>query len=129
MNTKLCVQTLSSSTATGIDFCRKIGVAEFTESEATAEFLRVCDMIFDLLNTKPFGKGKHAALSKHNKEVWSSVIKSANEYLLSLKIYNKTQLVPLYQTKYGTCVKGLLTSLASVKNIMDDMEKGEIELQ
>ncbi len=128
MNTKLCVQTLSSSTATGIDFCRKIGLREFVGSEATVEFLRVCDMIFDLLNTKPFGKGKQTALSKHNKKSWTSVIHSTSEYLMKLKVYEGNQFIPLFQTKYGTCIKGLFTCLASVKSILKDMKKDDFKL-
>lgn len=111
MNTKLCVQTLSSSTACAIDFCRKIGLTEFIGSEATAEFLRVCDMVFDILNTKPYGTGKHTPLSMYNKDHWLSIITSSKQYFMGLKIFDASQMIPLYQTKFGTCVKGLITSL------------------
>ncbi len=128
MNTKLCVQTLSSSTATGIDFCRKIGLPEFNGSEATTEFLRVCDMVFDLLNTKPYGKGKQEPLSLYNKDNWSTIVNSAKQYFMKLQIFHASQLVPLYQTKFGTCVNGLISSLTSVQNIMNEMENGEVKL-
>lgn len=128
MNTKLCVQTLSCSTATGIDFCRKIGLSDFNGSEATVEFIRVCDMVFDILNTKPFGKGKQTALSKHNRDHWTSVIHSASDYLMKLKVYEASRFVPLYDTKYGTCIKGLITCLASVNCIMNEMETGQVHL-
>jgi len=79
------VQLLSTSTATGIDFCRKIGLEEFMGSEATTEVLRVCDMVFDILNTKPYGKGKQTPLSMYTKDNWSSLIKSAKQYFMVLK--------------------------------------------
>lgn len=128
MSTKLCVQTLSSSTASGIDFCRKIGIDEFEGSEATTEFLRVVDMIFDTLNTRPYGKGSKTPLSKQNKDCWKSIIASSIDYLVALKLHDGSNFTPLYATKFGTCIKGLVAALTSVQNIMDEILSGNISL-
>lgn len=129
MNTKLCVQVLSESTACGIDFCRVIGIEGFENSEATVEFFRVNDEVFDLLNSRPLGEGKRAPCSDFNKIRWSSIIASAIEYYLSLAIARNHELIPIYKTKNGTFVKGIISCLRSLQLIMGEVEKGKLYLK
>ena len=59
MKVSLAAQTLSSSVATAIDYLRdEMRLPDFTGSEATTEFIRIIDRIFDMLNSRnPFAKG------------------------------------------------------------------------
>jgi len=128
MNVKLCVQVLSNGTATGIDFCRKIGIPGFDGSEATTEFLRINNYTFDLLNTRPFGEGSKAALTKADRQRCKIMIESTKSYYIGLQIQRGEKCTPIYKTKYGTFVKGIITALSSVDRILEKMESGEIDL-
>lgn len=129
MNVKLCVQVLSNRTATGIDFCRKIGMDGFEGSEATTEFLRINNYTFDLLNTRPFGQECNEPLSAKNELKWSSLIHSAKEYYSGLQIRVGKKLVPVHQSKNGTFVRGIITALSSIECIMKTIVGKETVLQ
>lgn len=69
MNVKLAAQTLSSSVANAIDFLRVSENEKFQNSEATTEYIRTVDRIFDVLNAKsPLGKGFKSPLRISNKD-------------------------------------------------------------
>lgn len=71
MNVRLAAQVLSSSVADAIDFLRNSGNAKFVGSEATIEFIRLIDRLFDTMNSKsPFGTYFKSPLTVHNKDVW-----------------------------------------------------------
>ena len=59
MNVSLAPQTLSSSVANAIDFLQdEVVLDEFVGSEATSDFIRRIDILFDLLNSQnPHAKG------------------------------------------------------------------------
>lgn len=48
MNVRLAVQVLSSSVAYAIEFLSSSGNSDFCGSEATVEYLRYLDRIFDV---------------------------------------------------------------------------------
>jgi len=52
MNVRLAVQIISSSVADAIDFLRKAGNQDFINSEATTEFIRIFDRLFDITNVR-----------------------------------------------------------------------------
>uniref|UniRef100_A0A1B0CV85 Transposable element P transposase-like GTP-binding insertion domain-containing protein n=1 Tax=Lutzomyia longipalpis TaxID=7200 RepID=A0A1B0CV85_LUTLO len=52
MNVGLAVQLLSRSVANAINACRNLGYPEFIGSEATEEFIRWLNDIFDVLNSR-----------------------------------------------------------------------------
>lgn len=52
MKVKLAAQTLSESVAVAIDFCREKGLPDFEGSEATTDFLRKINDLFDILNSR-----------------------------------------------------------------------------
>lgn len=55
MNVRLASQLLSSSVADANDFLRETGNLTFTGSQATVEYIKILDRIFDLMNCKdPF---------------------------------------------------------------------------
>lgn len=50
---RLAVQTLSSSVADALDFCEyKLKLPQFQGAHATAEFIRIFDRLFDILNSR-----------------------------------------------------------------------------
>ena len=59
MKVNLAAQTLSSSVADALQFCRDdLGLASFAECGATVRFIRIIDRIFDLMNScNPLAKG------------------------------------------------------------------------
>ena len=68
MHVNLAVQTLSNSVADAIDFLHdELAHSKFQGSEATIEFIRKTDIMFDLLNSKnPFLKGTKAPVTLTN---------------------------------------------------------------
>lgn len=129
MNVKLCVQLLSNKVATAIDACRKMQIDGFEDSEATTEFIRVTNMTFDMLNSRPYAKGPRAPLSMKNKVYWESFIVSAIKYFTELTVIEKGEFVPLYKTQSGTFVRGLVTALTTIQQIMERIETRDIELE
>lgn len=60
MKVKLAVQLFSSSVADALEYCNKdLKLREFLESEATSNFCRIVDQLFDIFNTRN-------SLSKNN---------------------------------------------------------------
>lgn len=54
MNVRIAAETLSNSTATSMEFLNKVMKNEkFLHSEATVQYIRVIDKLFDIMNTKP----------------------------------------------------------------------------
>ncbi len=59
---------------------------EFRRSEATVEFLRVFNDLFDHFNSSnPLGKGMRAPLTNHNYSLWRPFLEAAYAYISSLK--------------------------------------------
>ncbi len=75
MKVNLAAQTLSSSVADAIEYCTNtLKLPQFQGSEATVQFIRTFDHLFDVLNShNPCAKGYKAALRKSNKETWEAI--------------------------------------------------------
>jgi len=138
MKTRLAVQALSNSVKVALDVCRKLNMDGFEDSEATAEFLEICDKLFDLLNSTPKAKGsrsplRHEALElteKSSRESWKTFLQKSKRYLLQLKCYTeKGELVHVHTTTRGTFVKGLVTTITSLEFLMDDMSQEKVQLK
>ena len=83
---KLAAQVLSSSVANAIEFLREVGVEEFSGSEATVEFIRNVDRLFDFLNSRnPFNKGFKSPIFKNNIDFLEKEMLKLLEYLFVLK--------------------------------------------
>ncbi|CAL8110368.1 unnamed protein product [Orchesella dallaii] len=107
MKTRLCAQGLSHSVATAINFCRKINVDWFKDSEATCEFLDTCDKLFNIFNSRPRNRIENSIEN------------------LEFRDLDK----PIYQAGKRTFVKGLITSITSLQMIIVDTEDGKIILE
>ncbi|KAL3240150.1 hypothetical protein MRX96_047979 [Rhipicephalus microplus] len=87
MKVRLAVQTLSSSVADALDFCEyKLKLPQFQGAHATAEFIRIFDRLFDILNSRnPLARSFKAPLRQQNAASWKSFFHEAEEYIRGLK--------------------------------------------
>lgn len=110
MKVCLATQTISRSVADAIDFCREdLQLKEFEGSEATTEFLRIFDSLFDTMNSRnPFAKGFKAPLSKNNFQEWSSLYSSSITYIRSLQLKDGT---PILSSRLKTGFLGFLCAI------------------
>lgn len=124
MNVSLAAQTLSSSVADSIDYCREVlQMPQFQGSEGTVKFIRAIDVMFDFLNSRnPFGKGFKAPLSKHNEHVWRPRINNLLDYLSQLQSYER---ISIFKTKRRTGFLGLFSACHAVMNLYDEHVKPE----
>ncbi|KAL3176214.1 hypothetical protein MRX96_010534 [Rhipicephalus microplus] len=83
MKVNLAVQTLSTSVADAIDFCREdLQLPQFKNSEGTVKFIRMFDKLFDFLNSRnPVANGFKAPLRPSNKGTWMNFFEEVKEYI------------------------------------------------
>lgn len=118
MNVKLAVQVLSSSVADAIDYLKSIGHPSFAGSEATVEYLRYLDRLFDILNAKnPIGKGFKSPLRLNNKHVWTQVFEETRHYLTELKVDGQN----IMTHRRKTPVLGLIIDTYSFAKLATDL--------
>ena len=86
MKVHLAVQLFSNSVANALDYCRDIlKLPQFKGSEATSEFLRIINDIFDVLNSRfPNRLGSKAPMSLKNKDNWMQIFERTEKYILNL---------------------------------------------
>lgn len=124
MKVKLAAQTLSSSTATALEFLEQSGVEEFKGAGPTIQFIKIIDNIFDFLNSRnPLGKGFKSPLTLANIERWENKLENALEYLFSLKTYDNTL---LFKSSRKTFINGFAMAIKSViaiaKSLLSDKD-------
>ena len=112
MKVNLAAQTLSSSVADAIDYCRDtLKLPQFKGSEATVKFIRTFDHLFDILNSRnPCAKGFKAALRKSTKETWEAFFEEAYAYIIGLRDTNGNL---MYSTRKKTGFIGFLVAIVS----------------
>lgn len=119
MKVKFAAQVLSSSVADAIDFLRSLGLPDFRGSEATVEFIRVIDRVFDFLNSRhPFGKGYKAPIKKENLEFLRKESSKWISYFLKLKTVSDE---PLYASPRRTFIIAYTTSIKSVLAVAENL--------
>lgn len=120
MKVSVAAQTLSASVADAIDFLREdLKLADFQGSEATSEFIRIFDKLFDCFNSRSlFGKRFKAPLSSTNHVQWLSVFTEAQSYIKSL---TKTDGCLLVSSRQRTGFLGFLIAIHSFQNLFQDL--------
>lgn len=95
MKVKLAVQLLSESVADALDFCRvELKLKQFEKSEATAEFLRVFNDAFDVLNSRKWSDfGYEKALCTENIDELDKFIENSICYIKSMRMLDGTHLI------------------------------------
>lgn len=87
MNVRLAAQTLSSSVADAIGFLRTSGYKDFIDSEATTNFIRIIDRLFDIMNSRnSFGTGFKSPMMINNLQLIKQVFDDSMTFISSLKI-------------------------------------------
>ncbi len=127
MKVNLAAQTLSSSVADSIDFCREsLKLREFQDSEATSKFIRMIDRLFDTMNSRnALAKGFKAALRKSNKCQWEKVFDESHEYLSNLTDLKGTKLI---SSPRKTAFIGFLLNIHSLKFLFRTLvEDGDLK--
>lgn len=123
MNVRLAAQTLSSSVADAIEFLDvSMKLAQFNNSQATVNFIRILDRAFDILNSRnPMGKGYKQPLRQQSRGTWESILKSTVDYLLSLVTITdgKKKLLSTHNRK--TFVIGFVITIKSIIEMSDEM--------
>lgn len=90
MKVCLATQTISSGVADAIDFLRESGHPMFCDNQATTEFIRIFDRLFDMLNSRnAYGKGYKSLLSLKNMNYWIEVFKESENYIRQLRLDGK----------------------------------------
>ena len=113
MKVSLAVQVLSSSVADALEFARQLGKLEFQGCEATVQFIRTIDRVFDILNSRNCrGKGYKAPISKRN--VWQT-LGFLEKARVELKSLEDTLSIPLYKSRRKMGIVGLLINIESIK--------------
>jgi hypothetical protein len=127
MKVSLAAQTLSSSVADSIDFCRDyLKLKEFQDSQATSKFIRVIDVLFDIMNSRnALAKGYKAPMKEINKNHWSKVFSDSIDYISNLKDLQGKKLV---NTPRKTAFIGLLINIQSLKLLFKNLvEEGHLK--
>ncbi|KAI5634401.1 transposase protein domain-containing protein [Phthorimaea operculella] len=93
MKVKLATQLLSRSIALALKLCDQLSIASnITNTAPTVQFVTIFNNLFDILNTKASGDyGYKKPLSTNNQTEIMDFLEQAKNYILSLKIYNKTR--------------------------------------
>lgn len=86
MEVKYAAQTLSSSVANALEFLQMAFRPEFKDCEATIQFLRTIDRLFDFLNSRsPFGTGFKEPLKPSNLKYPTQIMHESIQYLLQVR--------------------------------------------
>ena len=120
MKVSLATQTLSESVATAIDFCREdLKLQDFKGSEATTEFIRLFDSLFDCFNSRNLFGGKFKApLKRENYSQWISLFGEASIYIKGLKDHGGK---PILNSRIKTAYLGFLTAIESFQGLFQQL--------
>jgi len=115
MKVKYATQTSNALVANALEYLKKENFEKFQNCEATVQFIRTIDWLFDFMNTKnPFGKGFKKPVTRNNLLELKSIVINKINYLFSLKIQDGNL---ISNTGQKTFVCGL-----AAKSILDVAE-------
>ncbi len=120
MKVSLAAQTLSRSVADSIDFCREtLKLPQFEDSEATSDYIRIIDKLFDICNSRnPFGKGSKAPMKPENQPEVHAFFEKSESYLSQLKDLKGKNLVT---TPRKTAFLGFIINIHSFQFLFDTL--------
>lgn len=126
MRVKLAVQTFSTSVSDALEYCSKdLNIPAFNGCEATVEFCRNLNNIFDFLNTRNFlGSTPYKKpLYKGSESFLKTFVNNSINYLSSLKSPDK---VDILLTGRKTGFLGLIICLISINNLFSELVKTDV---
>lgn len=116
----LATQTISSGVADAIDYLRAGGNEKFKNSEATTEFLRIFDRLFDMLDSRnAYGKEYKSPLSLNNFSYWNEVFSDTEKYIRELTVTGRA----LLQHDKKCFALGFLIDIQSFRKLALDLLK------
>jgi len=120
MKVNIVAQTLSSSVADALEFCRdELCLSESADCRATVRYNRVINRTFDLLNSRnPVAKGYKAPMKLANENFWRTFINKAKSYPWELKLANGDRVCA---SNRKTGVIGLIACLSSFAALFDKL--------
>lgn len=120
MKVKLATQLLSKSVAKSLDFCREnLKIPVFKESLATAQFIRIFNDIFDVLNSRNLKEfGYKQPLNMNNKSKIMDFLDKAENYIKGLRTIQGELLI---KSGRKTGFIGLLVCIKSTRELFQKM--------
>jgi len=119
MKVNLAAQVLSTSVADSLQFCLEENIDGFQDCEATIEFIRTIDHLFDILNSRnPLGKYSKAPLRLSNKSIWFPFLTQAKTYLLTVTNTSGTLMTA---TNRKTAFLGFAVAIDAVIGLFHDL--------
>lgn len=125
----MAAQTISTSVADALETLKAgFKLPEFASAEATINFIRIFDGLFDLMNSRnPFAKGTKSPLRRESKFYWEPLLAKAKQFIKTLKLDTGSL---LYKTKNKTPFLGFLINIESyVGMYMEYVEKEDPALK
>lgn len=119
MKVSLASQLFSKSVADAMEFCLvDLKLPQFRGCEATIEFIRKVNDLFDFLNSRSlFSSGFKSALKKENKSAWSSHITATYYYIKNLR---NTDGNFLHTTPRKTSILGFMALIKSTVGLYEE---------
>lgn len=125
MNVRIACETMSNSVANAIDQLRQDGYTEFQDSQASTEFIRYINNIFDISNSKPTDFDKVAfkkPISASNAQETFLYFDRAQDYIRGLEIAerNKAMNKPAITSNMSKAFFGQFHNLTAFKLLYYD---------
>ena len=120
MKVKFATQTLSRSVSNALLFCSKdLNLEEFSEAEATSEFLLCFDQLFDIMNSKNLnGKFSKAPMTIRNRQYWEEQFRKCETYIRGLSHENGQ---PVTEGRRSAAFLGWLINIEAFRMIFDEL--------
>lgn len=102
-----------------MEYLRDLGYAEFQGCEATVEYIKFINNIFDILNSKkPNARGFKRPVSKQTSDEYFEYFDKATKYISELKI--EPDGPSILATYSKTAFFGFIQNMKNVKNIYNE---------
>lgn len=126
MNVRIAAETLSNSVATSIEYLNTVLENEnFRGSEATVQYFRVFNNLFDIMNTKRdhCGGEYKQPISEVTIDSFRDYFEFAKNYIKGLKLIENGKKKPILKSKSFTPYCGYYHNMASFLGIYNDYLK------
>lgn len=120
MNVKLAAQTISNSVATSIDYLNKEAkLDDFRGSEATTQYLRIFNNIFDIMNTKQGHTDKKfkRPFTEETIDEFIAYFQMVKNYIKGLRLLENGKVKDILKTRSHTPFFGFFHNMTSFVNI------------
>lgn len=123
MKVDIAVQTLSNSVADSMEYLKNLGHPKFRESEATVDFTRYFNNLFDIFNSREASAKSHfkRVLCEKNKDEIFAYLDQVDEYIRGLKLRLESgRIRPIIKTRSKTAFRGYLINIRSLKYLYEE---------